>query len=79
MNRNIEARLQRLESQQDHAETDAVIAFYQDGAFVRAERNGKPYDGPLEGHRIVSHVDFVSPPERSGDDDTSRPRGTSHD
>jgi hypothetical protein len=32
-----------------------------DGVFVRAERDGETYDGPLEGHRIVSRVNFVTP------------------
>ena len=62
MNRSIEARLQRLESQQqDHVLGDSVIAYYEDGVFVRAERNGERYDGPIEGHRIVSRVNFVTP------------------
>lgn len=62
MNRSIENRLQRVESRrQDHIRGDSVVAFYQDGVFVRAVRNGEPYDGPLEGHRIVSRVHFVTP------------------
>lgn len=61
MNRNIQTRLQRLESRwQDHALGDSVVAFYKDGG-IRAERNGEPHDGSLEGHRIVSRVNFVTP------------------
>ena len=62
MTRNIESRLQKLEAQQhQHIAGDAVVAFYMDGVFVRAQRDGETYDGPLEGHRIVSRVNFVTP------------------
>ena len=65
---SIETRLKRLEAQQpDHTEGDSVVAFFLDGEFLRAERDGAPYNGPLEGHSLVVRVNFVSPHPLEGE------------
>lgn len=69
MTRNIEARLQKLEAQQHQPVAgDAVVAFYMDGVFVRAERNGEPYAGSLEGHSVLSRVNFVTAKPRADEE-----------
>ncbi len=64
MSRTIEHRLQRLEAARPDASADTAVQFFEDGQLLRAERNGEPYDGPLEGIAVLARVNFVTPPAR---------------
>lgn len=70
MNR-LEARIQKLEGPRDEAgywNLPNIVCFHHDGVLTKMQREGVPYDGPLEGHR-VTNIFFVSPPEREPDPD----------
>jgi len=59
-------KLEGREGKDNHCDLPNIICFYKDGSLTGMQREGKPYDGPLEGHR-VTHVHLVSPPEREPD------------
>ena len=63
------SRVERLEAHREqgsHWDLPSVVCFYLDGNLTGMQREGVPYDGPLEGHR-VTNINFVSPPEREPD------------
>lgn len=65
----LESRVQKLEGgreQGSHWDLPSIVCFHLDGALTGMQREGAPYDGPLEGHR-VTNINFVSPPEREPD------------
>lgn len=61
----LQARVQMLEKQSLPEKCDSVVAFFLDGQLIRAEHNGQPYTGNLEGHSFFSRVEFVSSAQRS--------------
>lgn len=68
MSRTIENRLQRLEAMKPDASADTAVQFFEDGQLLRTERNGEPYDGPLEDVAVLARVNFVTPPARPDDE-----------